>query len=103
MLSITVLLTCYSISGYLVLILLYMYNFRYVLVFSGIRVLMTWLCTIETYIWTFLYSNVFLSVSRVHSVIFLSSVYYGSVWSEINELTDWLIRPLISMPVDRER
>ena len=46
-------------------------TFGMLLTLSGIRVIMTWLCTIETYIWTFLYTNVFLSVSTVY---ILSSV-----------------------------
>ena len=44
-----------------------LYNFRCVfLILSGTHVIMTWLCTIETYIRTFLYTNVFLSVSTVY-------------------------------------
>jgi len=35
------------------------------LVFSGIPVLMTWLCTIETYIWIFLHSSDGVSVHLV--------------------------------------
>jgi len=48
-----------------------MYNFRYVFNAQWNSCDMTWLCTIETYIWTFLYTNVFLSVSTVY---ILSSV-----------------------------
>ena len=61
---------CYSICSYLVLIL-FCTTFCVFLILSGIHVIMTWLCTIETYIWTFLYTNVFLSVSTVY---ILSSV-----------------------------
>jgi len=42
-----------------------MHNFRYVLTFSGIRVLMTWLCTIESCIWIFLHSSDCVSVCLV--------------------------------------
>jgi len=59
-----------SACSYLVLIL-FCTTFGVFLILSGIHVIMTWLCTNETYIWTFLYTNVFLSVSTVY---ILSSV-----------------------------
>jgi len=64
MLSITVLRMCHWTWDYLVLILLCII-FGMFLVFSGIRVLMAWLCTIETYIWIFLHSSDCVSVCLV--------------------------------------
>jgi len=53
-----------------------MYNFCYVLTFSAIRAILTWLCSIETCIWIFLHTNTLMSVVPVYIMSFSCVLYF---------------------------